>query len=65
MIFEAQTDHEAWIQATTLTPDHVPGDWKIKLNEHVNPPMPLDQGPVELDDWDIPDDHDSMSQTVA
>jgi hypothetical protein len=61
MIFEAQTEHEAWVQATTLLPDHVPGDWKIKLNEHTIDPTPLNQGPVEIDEWDIPDDYDRMS----
>lgn len=56
--FEAQTEHEAWVQAMTFTADSMPSDWEVKLKEHVaeKPQLPLDQGPVEVDDWDIPED---------
>lgn len=56
MVFEAGTEHEAWVQAMSLAPDTVPTDWDIKLNEHVaSKPqdLPIDQGPVEVDDWDF------------
>ena len=54
MVFEASTEHEAWVQAMTLKPDIVPGDWEVKLNEQFKPPpVHLDQGPVEIDDWDF------------
>jgi hypothetical protein len=56
MVFEASTEHEAWVQAMSMTPDIVPTDWDIKLNENVaSKPqdLPLNQGPVEVDDWDF------------
>jgi hypothetical protein len=56
MVFEAGTEHEAWVQAMTFNPDLLPEDWAIKLNESVAKEpqnLALDQGPVEVDDWDF------------
>ena len=56
MVFEAGTEHEAWVQAMTFDPNILPTDWDIKLNDSVAKKpqdLPLDQGPVEIDDWDF------------
>ena len=52
LVFEANTEHEAWVQAMSADPGVIPIDWDIKLNETFKPAdLPLDQGPVEVDDW--------------
>ena len=50
---EAQTEQEAWVQAMTMNADSIPLEWTIKLNESsaAGRELPLDQGPVEVDDW--------------
>ena len=54
VVFEAGTEHEAWVQAMTFDPNLLPTDWDVKLNDSVaKKPQPLDQGPVEVDDWDF------------
>ena len=57
LFFEAATEHEAWVQAMTANPDLIPNDWVITLNESTrSEPLPLDQGPVEVDDWPDPEE---------
>lgn len=57
IVIEAATEHEAWVQAAQLNPRTViTDDWTIKLNESFNVAPPLNQGPVEVDDWDIPEE---------
>ena len=56
---EAQTEQEAWVQAMTINADVIPLEWTIKLNESFAVEVPLDQGPVEIDDWG-PEDDDRM-----
>ena len=61
--FEAQTEHEAWVQAMTFSADTYPTDWAVKLKESVakkQQELPIDQGPVEVDDWDF--DPNEMSE---
>jgi hypothetical protein len=55
IIVEAATEHEAWVQAMSLDPNSVPSDWDIKLNESIKQELPLNAGPVEIDEWDPPD----------
>ena len=52
---EAQTDHEAWLQAMSFTPDSMPSDWDIQIKgTQVPKEVPIDQGPCEIDEWDPP-----------
>jgi hypothetical protein len=55
IIVEANTEHEAWVQALTVDPNAVPADWDIKLNESIKTDVPITEGPVEIDIWDAPD----------
>jgi hypothetical protein len=62
LVIEAATEHEAWMQANAIDPSMLAvAEWDVRLNETFTAsPPPIDQGPVEIDDWPAPDPQDLL-----
>jgi hypothetical protein len=56
IIIEADDEVSAWAQAMQLNADLYAAGWEIVLDDQPPVEPPIDQGPVEVDDWDAPFD---------
>jgi hypothetical protein len=53
IVIEAATEDAAWMQVSQLNPDFLGAEWEIENQTNMTPKeIPLDEGPVEIDDWD-------------
>jgi hypothetical protein len=56
IVVEAESQEAAWAQAAQLDPNLLSEPWTIELAGSVKDEQPVDQGPVEVDDWGDPED---------
>ena len=53
LIIPASTEMDAWVEASKINPDLLGEQWTIDIKSGAAPDeIPLDKGPVEIDDWD-------------
>lgn len=51
VVIEAANENDAWIKIAQLNPDTLGADWEVDHSAAIKTEIPLDQGPVEIDDW--------------
>jgi len=55
LVIEADNEVDAWAQAMQMNIDLYAEPWSIVLDDQPPVEPPIDQGPVEVDDWDTVD----------
>lgn len=51
IIVEAVSEEAAWMQIAQINPETLGAEWDVSVASGVREEEPLDQGPVEIDDW--------------
>lgn len=51
IVIEADNENDAWMKVAQLNPEMLGAEWEITQGSSVKEEIPLDQGPVEIDDW--------------
>lgn len=51
IVVEAESEDAAWLQIAQINPETLGAEWEASVVTNVRQEEPLDQGPVEIDDW--------------
>jgi hypothetical protein len=52
IVIEASSEDEAWTKIAQINPETLGAEWEVAAKSTlVKEEIPIDQGPVEIDDW--------------